>query len=204
MSRRHRSLHRAFRMPKLILAYRACLSAHYWSFIMICSSQCCRHANGSCRKRPTDMLQVCARLQTDGGSSSTGRCAMPLIDDLLGIAIAGLAKRKRDRLILKGAIWSQAIYVKGAGLLNARGTNEFAFADRTESARPLTCGHQYAAHQKSISNTTCALCYCYQFKKDTNRIFKGDLSPVKGRTPDRAAQKTVELAHNRRLCLVKT
>jgi pyruvate formate-lyase activating enzyme-like uncharacterized protein len=53
-----------------------------------------------------------------------------------------------------------------------------------QRARDLcTCGHQYAAHQKGISNTTCALCYCYQFKKDTNRIFKGDLSPVKGRKP---------------------
>jgi hypothetical protein len=83
------------------------------------------------------MLQVCARLQTDRGSSSTGRCSMPLIDGLLGIATAGLANRKRDRLILRGAIWFQVIYVKGAGPLNARGTNDFAFADRTESARPL-------------------------------------------------------------------
>jgi hypothetical protein len=57
-----------------------------------------------------------------------------------------------------------------------------------------SCGHQQAAHQKSnapevdtgyshIFNTTCALCYCDRFKKDTNRVFKGDLSPVKSRKP---------------------
>src|SRR5439155_17158811 len=80
---------------------------------------------------------LCASPEPDGGSSSTGPCAMPLIDGLLGIATAGLANRKRDRLILKGAIWFQVIYVKRAGLLNARGTNDFAFADRTERARPL-------------------------------------------------------------------
>jgi pyruvate formate-lyase activating enzyme-like uncharacterized protein len=53
-----------------------------------------------------------------------------------------------------------------------------------QRARGLcTCGHQYAAHQRGISNATCALCYCDQFKKDTNRIFKRDLSSVKGRRP---------------------
>ena len=55
---------------------------------------------------------LCASPEPDGGSSSTGPCAMPLIDGLLGIATAGLANRKRDRLILKGAIWFQVIYVK--------------------------------------------------------------------------------------------
>src|SRR6516164_9149609 len=93
---------------------------------------------GSCRKRPTAMLQVCARLQSPtefphppGGA----RCRF--IDGLLGIATAGLANRKRDRLILKGAIWFQVIYVKKSRPSNARGTNDFAFADSTESARPL-------------------------------------------------------------------
>ncbi len=59
------------------------------------------------------MLQVCARLQSPMGvphPPDGARCR--LYDGLLGIATAGLANRKRDRLILKGAIWFQVIYVK--------------------------------------------------------------------------------------------
>lgn len=58
------------------------------------------------------MLQVCARLQSPMEVPHPPDGAMPLIDGLLGIATAGLANRKRDRLILKGAIWFQVIYVK--------------------------------------------------------------------------------------------
>jgi hypothetical protein len=65
-----------------------------------------------------------------------------------------------------------------------------------QRARDLcACGHQHAAHQKGnppkvenagysrIFNSPCALCYCDRFKRDTKRIFKGELSPAKGRNP---------------------
>ena len=64
-----------------------------------------------------------------------------------------------------------------------------------QRARDLcTCGHQRAAHQKGkspkvdtgysrIFNTSCALCYCERFKRDTHRFFKGDLSPCERCNP---------------------
>jgi hypothetical protein len=80
---------------------------------MIYSSQCCRNANWELQEEAYRYAAgLCASPKPDGGSSSTGRCAMPLIDGLLAIATGGLADRKRDRLILKGAIWFQVIYVK--------------------------------------------------------------------------------------------
>jgi hypothetical protein len=74
--------------------------------------------------------------------------------------------------------------VKRIGLLSARWSNDFAFADTTEARDLCTCGLQQTAHQKGKSpkvdsgysrvfNTTCALCYCDRFKKETSRIFKG-------------------------------
>jgi hypothetical protein len=101
---------------------------------------------------------------------------------VLILAATARSTAARGRLILKSAISCESVYVDRV----SRGPESLMISHSPihQRARDLcTCGHQHAAHQEGklpkvnidyprIFNTTCALCYCGRFKKDTNRILR--------------------------------